>query len=932
MEAFAALGLASNIVQFIDFSCKLFSTAQEIHSSASGSSTRIADASTIASTLNNLSKRLLERPALIGSAGSSGDRNPSLDILANTCRDIALELMALLDQIRAQEPHSKWESFKAALRTIRHKDQIDELERRLEDYRRQILTTLEIMQSEQQSVILWKVNTLYEANSRLHADMNHQISTLQSSIMNALAKVTSELQRQDLQTVVGRKQAKTDTFFEDLYDKEPTDMQPHLRTLAIKANEGSDISVALRLLRTLRFNSMGFRYSKIPEAHLNTFQWMFNNTFARWLTSSHPVFWISGKPGSGKSTLVKFLVDNLDLTRYLGAWTNGAKVVVASYFFWVNGTETQKSQEGLLRSLLYDLLRQNPPAIKKVFPQWWQWFEAGYTDEDIPSWTRQDLIKGLTRLLHGGLTSMKYCIFIDGLDEYEGEHEDLIRVIRGFVSYNNVKLCIASRPWNVFEAAFGDDVAFKMYLEQFNRADIVLYVRDNLEHHPDFQRIRVRDSQADALLAEITSRAQGVFLWVYLVVRSLVRGLQNRDRIVDLYRRLRAFPSDLDDFFMHILMSLEETYRVQTARIFRVALAAPRPLSLLNYWYIDAEEDDPQIHLKLPVLALDAGELNARRDEMCKRLNGRCRGLLEVTRVPNADTPYEYRVDFLHRTVKDFLRTTKIQHELMRWSSHGLIRADSQLEHHSRRQQMPTGPFDPYLTLCKSTLAEIRSAPVKYGYLRGPGPMQDMVSDFFFAAQQYELSTGQSLTGLVEELDKVIRQHVVYYPTQQPFYPWINWQSQDILTHAVKWNLLLHVKQVLDPKRTSTTEKSRLLDTALTGRFGRNGELKLGPDQQMVEALLLTGPTVSFDAKQISSIVATLTSQPCQTDGLYGCIMLLAIHGSLKVSRCSDVWVQLLDVLTRPEVDALEQTQKMVARERRNPLVKWFRHKTKKLL
>lgn len=148
MEAFAALGLAGNIVQFVDFSCKLFSNAQEIYSSASGSSDRVADAAFIVSNLNDLCKRLQERPPLVASsgAGSVGALSSSLDLLANKCRDVALELMGLLDRIRTREPQSRWESFKVALRTVMREDEIKALEKRLEDYRRQIIATLEVMQ------------------------------------------------------------------------------------------------------------------------------------------------------------------------------------------------------------------------------------------------------------------------------------------------------------------------------------------------------------------------------------------------------------------------------------------------------------------------------------------------------------------------------------------------------------------------------------------------------------------------------------------------------------------------------------------------------------------------------------------------------------------------------------------------------------------
>lgn len=148
MEVFAALGLASNIIQFVDFSCKLFSSTHQIYASASGASDRVADAATIASTLNDLCKRLQERPQLVsgGGRGPSGGLNSTLDLLANNCRDVALKLMHLLDSIRAREPQSRWASFKKALQTVLREDDIKALEKQLDDYRRQIVATLQVMQ------------------------------------------------------------------------------------------------------------------------------------------------------------------------------------------------------------------------------------------------------------------------------------------------------------------------------------------------------------------------------------------------------------------------------------------------------------------------------------------------------------------------------------------------------------------------------------------------------------------------------------------------------------------------------------------------------------------------------------------------------------------------------------------------------------------
>lgn len=122
------------------------------------------------------------------------------------------------------------------------------------------------------------------------------------------------------------------------------------------------------------------------------------------------------------------------------------------------------------------------------------------------------------------------------------------------MSTSNVKLCIASRPWNVFESAFGNSSTRKVYLQNVNKPDIQLYVKNKLGDRADFIALRGRDPQADVIIKELIEKAQGVFLWVYLVVRSMIHGLQNFDRISDMQRRLRSFPDDLDALPSQILM------------------------------------------------------------------------------------------------------------------------------------------------------------------------------------------------------------------------------------------------------------------------------------------------------------------------------------------------------------------------------------------
>ncbi|KAF2453283.1 hypothetical protein BDY21DRAFT_263984, partial [Lineolata rhizophorae] len=47
----------------------------------------------------------------------------------------------------------------------------------------------------------------------------------------------------------------------------------------------------------------------------------------------------------------------------------------------------------------------------------------------------------------------RFAIFIDGLDKFDGDHSDVINLVLWLRTQPNVKICLASRPWNVFSDA-----------------------------------------------------------------------------------------------------------------------------------------------------------------------------------------------------------------------------------------------------------------------------------------------------------------------------------------------------------------------------------------------------------------------------------------------------------------------------------------------
>ena len=81
-----------------------------------------------------------------------------------------------------------------------------------------------------------------------------------------------------------------------------------------------------RISESLDIAAIKVRIDDVHEAHRKTFHWLFDPavvSFQHWLNSkepgSTPIYWIQGKPRSGKSTLIKFAIRNKRLAEILNA-------------------------------------------------------------------------------------------------------------------------------------------------------------------------------------------------------------------------------------------------------------------------------------------------------------------------------------------------------------------------------------------------------------------------------------------------------------------------------------------------------------------------------------------------------------------------------------------------------------------------------------
>ena len=332
-------------------------------------------------------------------------------------------------------------------------------------------------------------------------------------------------------------------------------------------------------LESLHYPEILRRQDTVTEAHQKTFHWVYDTdgfdksargwqSIAEWLENGDGVYWINGKAGSGKSTLMNYLSHHERTSGLLRVWSRTKKVLSPKYFFWSVGTTLEKSVEGLLRSLLYQIFREVPSLI----PVSCEHRSASISAEECPdnfgpiaTWTLRRLRTTFQTVIRQMETTYRICIFIDGLDEIDGDPDAVIGEITSMTSFG-VKVCLSSRPERSFNDAF--DSCPKLRLQDLTEHDIREYAADRLE---PWLRAEAED-EVSKMLHDIAHKAQGVFLWVDLVVKALIKGLKNDDSLEQLQMRVASTPSDIEAVYAKMLGKIEEPHRKEAARVFQMAL------------------------------------------------------------------------------------------------------------------------------------------------------------------------------------------------------------------------------------------------------------------------------------------------------------------------------------------------------------------------
>ncbi|KXH32664.1 hypothetical protein CSIM01_08029 [Colletotrichum simmondsii] len=553
-----------------------------------------------------------------------------------------------------------------------------------------------------------------------------------------------------------------------------------------------------QLLETLKFDQMDSRRSTVKRAHVKTCAWFIKHPdFQIWLNEDelklhHGLLWIRGKPGAGKSTIMKFALSKMQKDSH---WSP----LVISFFFNARGDYLERSIEGMYRSLLLQLF-QGYPQLRSVLNELYS------TQKEYEACPSLEVLKDIFSEAVLGLGKLRLTCFIDALDECD--EQQVTDMVRDFE--------------DLAEGASTEGIAFRICFSSRHYPYIVVkrgavMILENQPGHTqdmeNFIKSRLRfnnPSLVEELQTEILQKAAGVFLWIILVVDIL--NTEYSQGGLALKKRLIEMPSDLGALFKDILTRDSKNMEHLFLCIIWI-LCAKRPLQPNEFyhalWSGLSQQDlvDPQ-----PPRVTGPDE----EDNATRCVIGFSKGLAEITKSAKPT------VQFIHESVRDYLVKNGGLAEL--WPDIGF---DWELLSHERLKQC----CDAYLGHYWASTSTPRASLDQYPFME-------------YASQQIFFHADVAAAG--------ISQH--QFLSQFPLQGWISIHNH-FEKHRVRrytpQATLVYIFAELNCSRLIRTRPSEELQCRSAERYGYSLFAALAHGNSESVAALLEVPSVIYEGRNI---------------------------------------------------------------------------------
>jgi len=330
-------------------------------------------------------------------------------------------------------------------------------------------------------------------------------------------------------------------------------------------------------------------------------------TFKKWRDSKDAhMYWISAKPGTGKSVLSGYIVKHL----------KDSKRDCAFYFFDYSD-KPKATISSFLRSMAWQMAVMHARVLRTVL-------DVSEKDDQLSKADYRSLWRKLflDGILGVKLEQPQYWV-VDALDECASNSE-LVPLLLKASEMCNVRIVVTSR--NKYESHSlmshsKTKVVSEEILEDNTKQDISLYLEANVDCLPSV------DEEAQDMIAKILAKSAGCFLWVILVLQQLRQVHTSAETL----QVLEDVPSDMDGLYSRILHSMSKAPdgKLLAKAIFTWIVCSARPLTTEELYC---------------ALQLD---IKDNIDKIEKSIAACCGQLVYVNQ--------QSRVHMIHQTARDFL-------------------------------------------------------------------------------------------------------------------------------------------------------------------------------------------------------------------------------------------------------------------------------------
>jgi hypothetical protein len=410
-------------------------------------------------------------------------------------------------------------------------------------------------------------------------------------------------------------------------------------------------------LNSLYFPEYNHRRCAVATPFQGTFDWIWQHElYSEWETTASSSFlWLQGKPASGKSTLCNHVRSRID---HRMAMNNNIVCITVDFFYSERENRIeQKGHEWMIRSLLYQVLEKTPA----LWPDFRQEYKGLGPGNEWNLAALQGVLRGLGKN-YDGRKDLVIFVIVDALDESEEDRRrEIVELLYSLrlstpESRVRIKTLVASRPMVLLDSIFWSCPMIR--LENETSRDIRKFVTAQTEKIA-LNVMRCHISELALVQEYLIDKSQGVFLWVSLVLQELEdKAMEEGCSIADIEKILREVPSDLQDLYARIDWKLQQMKDKMTIgesqSLFRWILHSSRPLAPDELGEVLASTASLAHVGKITLEHLKRHRLRNVRDRK-RRIRSRCGNLVEIVQLGHNGEDGGERVQFIHRTVREYL-------------------------------------------------------------------------------------------------------------------------------------------------------------------------------------------------------------------------------------------------------------------------------------